>query len=247
LQKQRPHAEVHGGVALWGRDVLARGAKGDHLMQTDSYGGAIAALVKRSTTAVWVIQANIVAFALVLIGEVLELAGIINLEAVEPDMITLAYLLIMVAQLIAFIASVVVISMWIHRAHRNLHEAGYPGLSYTPGWAVGWFFIPIANLFKPFQAMRSLWSESHGIGDSYAAPAPGMLSAWWGCWIAGNILGNVSMRMGMMGDGSNQQVALVIGLASSVGMIGAAWFIMKIVQDITAAQVSNLNSAEVFA
>ena len=135
--------------------------------------------------------------------------------------------------------------MWIHRAHSNLQDAGIE-LETSPGWAVGWYFIPIANLFKPFQAMRELWTESHGAQDSYAAEAPSTLGIWWGCWIIGNILGNVSTRMSMMGDGSNLQVALVLAIVSSVITIASAWLLRGIIKEVTSAQLQGVSLAKVF-
>lgn len=30
----------------------------------------------------------------------------------------------------------------------------------TPGWAVGFYFIPIALIWKPFQGMSQIWSAT---------------------------------------------------------------------------------------
>jgi Domain of unknown function (DUF4328) len=38
---------------------------------------------------------------------------------------------------------------WIFRASKNLHVLSSEPMAFTPGWAVGWFFIPFANLYKP--------------------------------------------------------------------------------------------------
>lgn len=37
--------------------------------------------------------------------------------------------------------------MWLYRAYYNLDFVKLRGLNTTPGWAVGWFFIPLANLY----------------------------------------------------------------------------------------------------
>lgn len=44
------------------------------------------------------------------------------------------------------VATVIVWCVWQFRGQRNLVAAGRGGLRFTPGWAVGWWFIPIANL-----------------------------------------------------------------------------------------------------
>ncbi len=52
--------------------------------------------------------------------------------------------------------------VWQHRSQANLHAVPVRELEYTPGWAVGWWLIPFANLVKPFQTVRELWKASGG-------------------------------------------------------------------------------------
>lgn len=61
---------------------------------------------------------------------------------------------------VVFIILAVFICMWIHRSHHNLFAMGTRGLEYTPGWSVGWFFVPIMTLWKPYGAMKELWMAS---------------------------------------------------------------------------------------
>src|SRR5918997_1098797 len=60
------------------------------------------------------------------------------------------------------IALVVAFLLWLHRASKNLAALGNPKsrIEYTPGWAVGWFFIPFANLVMPYRAVREVWVKS---------------------------------------------------------------------------------------
>jgi len=54
-----------------------------------------------------------------------------------------------VCSLIAYLASGVAFLVWFYRAHANLSGLGAEYLTYSPGWAVGWFFVPIFSLFRP--------------------------------------------------------------------------------------------------
>src|SRR6185503_6280418 len=54
---------------------------------------------------------------------------------------------------ILFLITVIVFGRWIYRAHQNLPELGVRHLNFTPGWAVGCLFVPIVNLWAPYQAM----------------------------------------------------------------------------------------------
>src|SRR3546814_14063468 len=49
--------------------------------------------------------------------------------------------------------------------------------------SVGWFFVPIANLWMPFQAMRQLSKASAKPGDWEAADTSALLAWWWLFWL----------------------------------------------------------------
>jgi hypothetical protein len=87
------------------------------------------------------------------------------------------------AQLVCLVNRVVYWMMWVHRTYRNLRPLGAEGLSTTPGWAVGYNFIPIVNLFRPFTIMLETWRASdprHAGGTGWQALPPSRLvMAWW--------------------------------------------------------------------
>jgi hypothetical protein len=110
-----------------------------------------------------------------------------------------AFLIVAVGQLVAMLVSFVLVGCWIYRASANAHSFS-DDMSISPGWAVGWYFIPIANLFKPFQAMKETWMASHYRGDWRSEPAPSLMTCWWGLWIVTGILSQVSFQMSIRGD-----------------------------------------------
>jgi hypothetical protein len=57
------------------------------------------------------------------------------------------------------ITLIVLICIW-PRANRNARALGATGMRFTPGWCVGWYFVPIMNLFRPYQAMKEIWMAS---------------------------------------------------------------------------------------
>jgi hypothetical protein len=94
------------------------------------------------------------------------------------------YVLLLIAAAIAW-------AMWQHRGHRNLRSFGRAGLDFTPGWAVGWWFVPIASLWKPFQTVRELWKASDPSADAVgwrAIPTWPLLGWWWACWIGAGVI-----------------------------------------------------------
>jgi hypothetical protein len=177
-----------------------------------------------------------------------EMTGAVDIEAagdLDPaaSLAALVHLLFVIAML----GAIVIVAMWIHRAHANLRDAGIDGLEYSPGWAVGWYFIPFANLVKPFRAMRELWSTSLAQSDSYADEADPRLKLWWGAWIVGNILSNVALRFqGLDGSGATP-VGYVLDIFSTLVLAAAGWFLLRIVEEVNDAQRSGATMAQAFA
>jgi len=86
----------------------------------------------------------------------------------------------------------VVFLMWVHRANTNARLLGAE-MKFTPGWAVGWFFIPIWNLWKPYQIMREIWRASQE-GAGQRKPND-LLVAWWMLFLTTHILWQIAGRV----------------------------------------------------
>lgn len=134
----------------------------------------------------------------------------------------------------AAVLAAIAVCVWMYRAAANLRAFGNPYLNYTPGWSVGWWFVPFANLVKPFQAMSEIVNASDPGnlgGDGYPAPPPtGLLGGWWAAWITSNVVANVSMRIDDAG------VSASISLISSVAWAVAAGLLFVIVRRVDASQ-----------
>lgn len=111
-----------------------------------------------------------------------------------------------ITYLVLFVITAILFCMWIHRAYRNLPSLGVSGLKYSPGWAVGGFFVPILNLFRPFQITREIWKASDpatDINDSLAwqsATTSPIIAFWWVLWIVSGLLGQVLLRMSFQAE-----------------------------------------------
>jgi len=138
--------------------------------------------------------------------------------------------------------------MWIHRAHRNLPSLGAEGLKYSPAWAVGGFFIPIWNLFRPYQVTQEIWKASDpsiGINDRLAwkqAPASSLVSIWWFLWLVTGFISNIYIRMSLTAETLEQlyQLSWAILILDSLGII-AALFAILVVRNIDSRQIEKSN------
>lgn len=106
-----------------------------------------------------------------------------------PSRETLARLTILV--ILFQVATIVAWLVWQYRAVRRLHTLGIEGLRFSPRAAVGWWFVPIANLVLVFQAMVELWKGSDHRArrvDWKSGPTPKLLVAWWAALLASRVL-----------------------------------------------------------
>lgn len=167
---------------------------------------------------------------------------------VAPPWFTIVIGLFSLLQFVFYVLTAVFFLRWLHRAYKNLIPLGARELKYSPGWACGYWFIPIMNLFRPYQALRELYHCSSPTdpvmtGD-YASrlPSPGWLSGYWAAWITMNILSNIGTRLGM--NASSIEVlkfsAIVNSVASVVGVI-AAILAIRLVRSVDERQRARLS------
>ena len=80
---------------------------------------------------------------------------------------------------------------WQHRATENLWARRYDGLRIRPGWAVGWWLIPVANLFMPCVAMLEL--DRRSTPDGRPRRASPLIGVWWAAWVIYSIVPSVGL------------------------------------------------------
>jgi hypothetical protein len=141
---------------------------------------------------------------------------------------------------LVYLTTVVFFSRWIYRAHRNLPALGAENLRFRPGWALGSFFVPIANLWLPFQAMRDLVKASRSPRQWELEDTPFLIIVWWTLWIIVNLLGNGSMRAQFHAHTVPDIFNLtVVQIAFSVLSIPLALIARYIVQRVSGDQSDN--------
>ena len=92
------------------------------------------------------------------------------------------------AEAMFYLASLVVFCIWVHQAYANLIPLGSRRVRFTPGWAVGYFFIPFVNLVRGVQVMRDVWIESQPLPAERAEDATlvrraPLVNGWWAMWL----------------------------------------------------------------
>jgi hypothetical protein len=206
-----------------------------------------AVLGRRARVVVIALAIYVFATILTSIAAAGEALGLVRLGAIDGDISSLFAFVAYGLYLIVFLGSAILVAMWIYRAHANLHDADMPALEFTPGWAVGWYFVPIANLFKPLQAMRELWSNSLASSQEANGGIQSHVGPWWAAWLLGSTLSNIASRIGISENGGLFQGAFLIDSLGNVALIAAAVLLAQIVRQVTEAQTSVMGIAEIFA
>lgn len=178
--------------------------------------------------------------ALVMIAELLQWSGTVDLERAEMTPADALAVFSYLGWVLFFIGSVIVVGMWIYRAQSNLVAAGFD-LEISPGWAVGWFFVPLANFVMPFRAMKQLMMRSEGYEDLGEVDTTNLLVPWWGTWLGGNILNSISERLPQL------ESAFVIAAIGSAALVISAFLLMRIITTVTSMQVEKLEIGTAFA
>lgn len=138
--------------------------------------------------------------------------------------------------LLLLVATAAVWCSWQFHAQTNLVRRHVEGLRHTPAWAVGWWFVPVANLWKPYRAMSELARASASPEGWKDSRPPRALLPWWAAWIAGTSI----TRIVAAGGGPTTEEAarrLDVALVSaSVCSIVAAILASTVIWSITLAQ-----------
>jgi hypothetical protein len=105
------------------------------------------------------------------------------------------------AQTVLAVLTAIIYLVWQYRTHANLPALRAIDLHSTPRWSVIAWFIPILNVWRPYQitAEMARASDPRYLSDDgvawQAAPAPGVLGFWWAAWLVNGTLGRIAIRL----------------------------------------------------
>ncbi|MGC6450952.1 MAG: DUF4328 domain-containing protein [Pirellulaceae bacterium] len=143
------------------------------------------------------------------------------------------------AALLLWIVNAISLGFWIVRAHKNLRAFGIQRLTYTPGWAFGWFFIPILNLVRPFQAMKELWQASHVGAEWSKSSSTKIVNSWWCLWLLSSVYGALIGRVLTLENSIDELImSTKLSMAGFLIHIPLCLLALKLVRGIHNAQES---------
>lgn len=153
--------------------------------------------------------------------------------------------IIAISFLVLIVVTIITFCVWIFRMNKNLEVLGAADLRFSPGWAVGWFFIPIANLWKPYQAMSDLWRASKAPDSWHDVERGSVLPWWWAFWLVSNAVSNGVFRLSLKAETLEQLISLsAISMLSCVLDILATILAYILIRQIYKSQAVWMNQTE---
>ena len=147
--------------------------------------------------------------------------------------VVIAIMILAVSTLLIGLLVMIWICMFMYRANANLRARGLKGLETSPGMCGGWWFVPIANLLKPYHAMKEIYQGSLHIGSSDwdRKDVPAVFGLWWFGWIFGNVIARFESQSTLQGMDLGPWL-LVVSWASSILLFMSSVCLVSIVRQI---------------
>lgn len=149
-------------------------------------------------------------------------------------------------QLAVFVIAGALILVWIRRMNANARALGAENMRFTPGWAIGWYFVPVANLWKPYQAMKEIWRASADPASWRQVDPPALLPVWWFLWLVTNFLSQGSARLADRVDNIDLlTAAYVTGSLADIAKTALDLVFILLVSRLTRMQLSARTSTRI--
>ncbi|MCH8273531.1 MAG: DUF4328 domain-containing protein [Armatimonadetes bacterium] len=179
-------------------------------------------------------------------SEIALLQRIQSGEVVTESEITMNDLVVggfAMVQLLIVLVTVVLFFIWFYRAYYNLAALRVSGRKYAAGWAVGWWFIPIANLILPYNIAKEIWQASdpqdlapEGNAWRRNSVTP-LLGVWWLVWIVSHFADSGYLMATVAAVTIEEMIAASnIGTVTDVIDMLSALLALSVVRAITARQ-----------
>jgi heme/copper-type cytochrome/quinol oxidase subunit 2 len=154
--------------------------------------------------------------------------GEISAEAAERN--DLREFIIGVISFIAFFVYTITFLLWFKRAYSNLHKKT-TGLSYTAGWAVGSWFVPIINFYRPYKIMKELYCETKKILNDETISTC-LLGWWWAFFLIEGSINKIIFRYSLKAETIEQLISsTVASMIGNIISISFALITIKVIKD----------------
>lgn len=137
-----------------------------------------------------------------------------------------------------FLAAIAFLT-WLYRIRKNEIHMGNQGAQFSTCWSVACWFIPIVNLFRPYNVMTEAWRASDPSATPTTwkeAPISPLLGWWWALWLLSILLDRIVRALIREETLDSYIQADYAALGSSLSSALAALLAIAIVRGLSARQ-----------
>ena len=135
--------------------------------------------------------------------------------------------------------------VWVYRANKNIRALGAQNLKFTPGWCVGWFFIPFANFWMPYRAVREISKASMNPHCWQSEEVEPFVNYWWVLAIGSFVLTYAAVLLAFGPDSDPVKAKLFLMFASFMSIVQSGCTIVMVTRILRAQ--TNSRSSEQYA
>ncbi|WP_392672182.1 DUF4328 domain-containing protein [Streptomyces sp. LN785] len=144
-----------------------------------------------------------------------------------------------VLQVLVLLATAAVFIIWFRRVRLNAEVFDACAQPMKPGWAVGAWFVPVANLVLPRRIAGGIWTTSAqtNTDGTWRSVSLAPVNLWWGAWIFSTFFSRYASQK-YSDAGNAQEVVDAVGpmLAADVLDMVAAGLAILFVRKLTRMQ-----------
>ncbi|MDB5470913.1 MAG: hypothetical protein JWR84_2473 [Caulobacter sp.] len=186
---------------------------------------------------IWADTAFSALLGLMLLAQVFGIAEVIPLdETVDLTPGQLAFSLTAMAYIGFIFVRMLIVLRWFWRANKNARALS-SGIETTPGWAWGFFFIPLMNLWRPFQTMEEIWASSQSPHNWRTVETPVLMRWWWGVWLLSNMADNLAGRF--MDKADSLQFGAAVGVLGYGLSVACNLLFQRLIDPVARSQWAN--------
>ncbi|MFE5486614.1 DUF4328 domain-containing protein [Streptomyces sp. NPDC056527] len=142
-------------------------------------------------------------------------------------------------QSVAFLVCAVVFIVWFYWMRRDGGVLGPDRFRNGPGWAIGSWFIPLANFWMPYRIAVDIWGASTRLpadGEPYKASF-WPVNLWWGLFVTTTLFSRYAWRGYLDAEvASEVRDAVLLVMAADILDIAAAAAAVHFAVRLTAMQ-----------
>jgi hypothetical protein len=142
------------------------------------------------------------------------------------------------------IATGITFLKWIYRAYKNIQGFGAEGLRFSPGWAVGYYFIPILSLIRPVQVMSEIWRASDDPRNWRRRSGSWLIASWWTLFLLYTGVTQISLEIAFQASTNDQwTLAAVLAILGDLLSIPLSIAALRLVTEVYRRQKALVEGA----